>query len=163
MKAFSKVHYTHLVLSNQASSSLTNDPNRAKSVVELSRLSSEIFWLQNLVWISATKKKKNKNNLLTIIQTWADAWPYNNFTSILFLVFVFCLPWEVYESLLFVFAPTLPQKATWPSAWGCLLTARFSERKPCAHLERCITDPETFCTEQMGPAWDEEIILMPCL
>lgn len=63
IKVFSKVHYTHLTLSYQASGSLTNDPNRAKSIVELSQLSSDCVLQCSdcRTWFKSLPKKKNKN------------------------------------------------------------------------------------------------------
>lgn len=158
MQAFSKVHCTHLTLYHKAS--LTNDPNKAKSIVELSQLPSDFcslltaeFGLNN-----CQKKKKRK----TVIQTCADNWPWNSLTSSPFFLFVFYLPWEACESC----SPlcTHPDsKAPCPSAPSCLLTARLSRMNPWAYVERCVSYLEASYTEQMGSAWDEETNLMSWL
>lgn len=110
----------------------TNDPNRAKSVVELFWLSSESFLQSSDCRIYFESLPLPPPKILTIIQTHGAAWPCNNFTSIPFFLFLFYLSWEVCESV--------PQKATQPSAQGCLLTAGLRERKPCAYMERCVSE-----------------------
>lgn len=85
MQAFSKVHYTHLILYYQAS--LTNDPNKAKSIVELSQLPSDFCSQKTAEFGLKNCQKKPKS----IIQTCAENWPQNNLTSIPFLCVLFAL------------------------------------------------------------------------
>lgn len=117
MQAFSKVHCTHLTLYHKAT--LTNDPNKAKSIVELSQLPSDFCSLLTAEFgLNNCQKKKRK----TIIETCADNWPWNNLTSTLlsfYLCFI-CPGKRVRVALRY--APTLTQKpcvpvlqaASWP-------------------------------------------------
>lgn len=148
MQAFSKVHYTHLTLYYQAS--MTNDPNKAKSIVELPQLPSGFCSL-----LTAEFYLKNCQNQKSTIQTFAENWPWNNdyFNPFPFICILFALRsmWELPSA---VHPPLL--KSPSPSDPGCLGTARLSKGKLWANMESCVSHLEASYTEQMESAWHEE-------
>lgn len=103
MQAFSKVHYTHLILYYQAS--LANDPNKAKSIAELSQLLSDFCSQKTAEFGLKNCQKKKKGPSSKLVQRIGP-----KTTLLQSLSFVFYLPWEACESC----APTLTPKLQIP-------------------------------------------------
>lgn len=74
MQAFSKVHCTHLTLYHKIS--LTNDPNKAKSIVELSQLPSDFCSLLTAEFGLNNCQKKEKDRHPNLCRQLALKQPY---------------------------------------------------------------------------------------
>lgn len=134
-QAFSKVHYTHLTLYYQAS--VTNDPNKAKSIVELSQLPSDSCSLLTAEFYLKICQKKKKVHHPSFCCKLAVKQP--DFNPFPFICILFAL--GACESCPLLCTHPDP-KTPRPSAPGCLWTARLSKGKLWTYVERCVSDLE---------------------